>query len=91
MPPVYPSVEVLEVKLEALEHRLEDRHASLLQQLALRDEALAMALERLQDALTPMGGRVDRLERFQAKALGILGAGMALVPVLTWVVDKVVK
>lgn len=50
-----------------------------------------MALERLQDSLSPIAGRVDSLERFKAKALGIVAAGTALVPVATWLLDKVAK
>lgn len=88
---VSPSVAVLEVKLEAMERHLDERHGALQTQLELRDAALQASLERLQDTLSPLVQRVERLERFQSKALGIVAAGTALVPFAGWLLDKVVK
>lgn len=85
------SVAVVEIKLESMSRHLDERHTALLTQLELRDAALQASLERLQDTLQPLVQRVERLERFQSKALGIVAAGTALVPLLTWFIDKAAK
>lgn len=82
---------VLKAAVTSLTTRADERHLSLQSQLELRDTALQASLERLQDSLSPLVQRVERLERFQAKALGIVAAGTALVPLVTWLADKVAK
>jgi hypothetical protein len=70
---------VVEVKLQAMQDRNDERHQALLD-----------ALERIEASVTPLSSRIGELEKARAGVLAVAAAVSAIVPALVWVLGKLV-
>ena len=70
---------VVEVKLQAMQDRNDERHQALLD-----------ALERIEASVAPLSSRIGELEKARAGVLAVAAAVSAIVPALVWVLGKLV-
>ena len=70
---------VVEVKLQAMADRNDERHQALLD-----------ALERIEASVAPLSAKVAELEKAKAGMVAVAAAVSAVVPMAAWVLGKLV-